>query len=322
MLNRRYLRTKVMQALYAFFQSDDDRMDIAERNLIKSIEKLYELYIYQLSIFVELVNFAKLRMEENKLKHIPSAEDLNPNSRFIENRFIKQLESNKNFQLHFNQLKINWSEEQDMFRSIYQKIIESKTFNDYMNAEATSYEADKKIIISILRKFIISDESLQNYFEDKNIYWADDYLTVSMMVLKTIDSFTEADGEFFALPELYKNADRNNADDDKNFVIDLFRKTIINADKYEKLISDKTTNWELERIAVVDNILIKMALVELLEFPSIPIKVTLNEYIEISKGYSSDKSKIFINGVLDKLIDDLKADKSLRKLGRGLIENN
>ena len=320
MLNRRYLRTKVMQALYAFFQSDDDRMDIAERNLIKSIDKLYELYIYQLSLLVELVDFAKRRLEENKLKHIPSAEDLNPNLRFVENKFIKQLENNKNFQLHVNQLKINWSEDQDMFRSIYMKVIESKAFNDYLNSTETSYAADKKIVISILRKFIISDEALQNYFEDKNIYWADDYLTVSMMVLKTIDSFKETDGELFALPELYKNEDRNNADDDKNFVIDLFRKTIINADKYEKLISEKTTNWEVERIAIVDNILIKMALVELLEFPSIPIKVSLNEYIEISKGYSSDKSKVFINGVLDKLIDDLKADKSKKKIGRGLIE--
>jgi N utilization substance protein B len=320
MLNRRYLRTKVMQALYAFFQSDDDRMDIAERNLIKSIDKLYELYIYQLSLLVELVDFAKRRLEENKLKHIPSAEDLNPNLRFVENKFIKQLENNKNFQLHVNQLKINWSEDQDMFRSIYIKVIESKAFNDYLNSTETSYAADKKIVISILRKFIISDEALQNYFEDKNIYWADDYLTVSMMVLKTIDSFKETDGELFALPELYKNEDRNNADDDKNFVIDLFRKTIINADKYEKLISEKTTNWEVERIAIVDNILIKMALVELLEFPSIPIKVSLNEYIEISKGYSSDKSKVFINGVLDKLIDDLKADKSIKKIGRGLIE--
>ena len=320
MLNRRYLRTKVMQALYAFFQSDDDRMDIAERNLIKSIEKLYELYIYQLSLLVELGDFAKRRMEENKLKHIPSAEDLNPNLRFVENRFIKQLENNKNFQLHVSELKINWSEDQDMFRSIYMKIIESKAFNDYMNLAESSYTADKKIVISILRKFIISDEALQNYFEDKNIYWADDYLTVSMMVLKTIDSFRETDGELFALPELYKNEDRNNADDDKNFVIDLFRKTIINADKYEKLISEKTTNWEVERIAIVDNILIKMALVELLEFPSIPIKVSLNEYIEISKGYSSDKSKVFINGVLDKLIDDLKANKSIKKIGRGLIE--
>ncbi len=322
MLNRRYLRTKVMQALYAFFQSNDDRMDIAEKNLINSIEKLYELYIYQLSVLVELVDFAKHRLEENKLKHIPSAEDLNPNSRFVDNKFIKQLESNKNFQLHFNQLKINWSEEQDMFRSIYQKIIESKTFNDYMNADESSYAADKKVIISILRKFIIADEALQNYFEDKNIYWADDYLTVSMMVLKTIDNFAENDDEFCALPELYKNEDRSNADDDRNFVIDLFRKTIINADKFEKLIADKTTNWEVERIAIIDNILIKMALVELLEFPSIPIKVTLNEYIEISKGYSSDKSKVFINGVLDKLIDDLQADKSINKIGRGLIDKN
>ncbi|MCX6230958.1 MAG: transcription antitermination factor NusB [Bacteroidetes bacterium] len=322
MLNRRYLRTKVMQALYAFFQSNDDRVDIAEKNLMKSIDNLYELYIYQLSILVELGDFAKLRIEENKFKHIPSAEDLNPNYRFVENRFIKQLQENKSFLLLTEKYKINWSQEQDLLRHFYQKIKDSKTFNDYMNAEESSYAIDKKIIINILRKFLIADDGLQNYFEDKNIYWADDYLTVAMMVLKTIEGFNENDNEITALPELYKNEDRSNTDDDKNFVIDLFRKTIVNSDKYEKLIAEKTTNWEVDRIAVVDNILIKMALAELLEFPSIPVKVTLNEYIEISKGYSSEKSKVFINGVLDKLIDDLKASKSIKKIGRGLIENN
>jgi N utilization substance protein B len=311
-----------MQALYAFFQSNNDRVDIAEKNLIKSIDNLYELYIYQLSILVELIEFAKLRQEENKLKHIPTAEDLNPNLRFTENNFIKQLQQNKAYLLNINKFKINWSQEQDLMRHLYQKIILSKAFIDYMNADETNYAADKKIIIAILRKFIITDDGLQNYFEDKNIYWADDYLTVAMMVLKTIEGFNETDNENTALPELYKNEDRSNADDDRNFVIDLFRKTIVNADKYEKLIAEKTTNWEVDRIAIIDNILIKMALAELLEFYSIPVKVTLNEYIEISKGYSSEKSKIFINGVLDKLIDDLKAKNAIKKIGRGLIENN
>jgi transcription antitermination protein NusB len=308
--------------LYAFFQSDDDRIDIAEKNLLKSIDNLYELYIYQLSILVELQDIAKLRIEENKLKHILTPEDLNPNMRFAENSFIKQLQQNKSYMLNINKFKINWSQEQDLMRHLFQKIKESKAFNDYMNADETDYAADKKLMISILRKFIITDDGLQNYFEDKNIYWADDYLTVAMMVLKTIESFNENDNENTALPELYKNEDRSNADDDRNFVIDLFRKTIVNADKYEKLIAEKTTNWEVDRIAIIDNILIKMALAELLEFSSIPVKVTLNEYIEISKGYSSEKSKVFINGVLDKLIDDLKANNAIKKIGRGLIENN
>jgi N utilization substance protein B len=311
-----------MQSLYAYFQSDDDRMDIAEKNLVKSIDKLYELYIHQLSILFELVEFAKLRMEDSKLKYIPSEDDLNPNTRFIENRLVNQIANNKRFILQYNELKINWSDEQDIFRSIYQKLKETKAYIDYMNAETSSYNADKKIILQLFRKFIISDEKLQNYFEDKNIYWADDYQTVAMMVLKTLDGFTEDKDDFYELPGLYKAEDRTNANDDRNFIKELFRKTIINNQKFEKLIAESTTNWEVERIAVIDNILLKMALVELTEFPSIPVKVTLNEYIEISKGFSSDKSKVFINGILDKIITDFKGNKVMNKAGRGLVEKN
>ncbi len=319
MLNRRYLRTKVMQSLYAYFQSDDNRMDIAERNLIRSIDKLYELYIYQLSILFELVEFSKQRMEENKQKFVPSDEDLNPNTKFIENRLIKQLVSNNSFVLHYNELKINWSEEQDIFRSLYQKMKETTAYIDYMNAETSSYSADKKIVLQLFRRLIISDEKLENFFEDKNIYWADDYQTVAMMVLKTLDSFKEDKNEYYELPGLYKEEDRTNANDDKNFIKELFRKTIINNAKYTEIIEKHTNNWEIERIAVIDKILLKMAIVELTEFPSIPVKVTLNEYIEISKGFSDDNSKIFINGILDKIISDLKTNKSISKLGRGLV---
>lgn len=320
MLNRRYLRTKVMQALYAYVQSDDNRMDIAEKNLVRSIDKLYELYIYQLSILFELVEYAKSRIEENKQKYLPTDEDLKPNTRFIENKLIQQIANNNRFVLQYNELKINWSEEQDIFRSIYQKLKETKAYIDYMDAETSSYAADKKIILQIFRKFIISDEKLENYFEDKNIYWADDYQTVAMMVLKTLDSFTEDKDNYYELPGLYKEEDRTNANDDRNFIQELFRKTIINNSKFEKLIAENTNNWEIERVAVIDNILLKMALVELTEFPSIPVKVTLNEYIEISKGFSSDKSKVFINGILDKIINDLKNNKEIKKIGRGLIE--
>jgi N utilization substance protein B len=308
-----------MQSLYAYFQSDENRMDIAERNLIKSIDKLYELYIYQLSILFELVEFTKQRLEENKQKYVPTEEDLNPSTKFIDNRLIKQLASNNSFVLHYNELKINWSEEQDIFRSLYQKMKETTAYIEYMNSEKSSYAADKKIILQLFRRLIISDEKLENYFEDKNIYWADDYQTVAMMVLKTLDSFTEDKNEYYELPGLYKEEDRTNANDDKNFIKELFRKTIINNAKYNEIIENHMNNWEIERIAVIDKILIKMAIVEFIDFPSIPIKVTLNEYIEISKGFSDDNSKIFINGILDKIITDLKTNKSISKLGRGLV---
>jgi N utilization substance protein B len=321
MLNRRYLRIKVMQALYAFYQSKDNRLDIAEKNLFKSIENIYELFIYQLSIIVELAEYARKRAEENKQKLIPTPEDLNPNMRFIENQLIKKIANNKTFLLHSNNFKINWSDEQEIFRSLYNKIKESKAFKDYMNSSENSFEADKKIVISIFRKFIISDDVLQNYFEDKNIYWSDDYIFVALIVLKTLESIKSDSDEMFQLPELYKKSDDINSEDRK-YTTTLFRKTVLNSEKYDEFIAKAANNWEVERIAIIDNIIIKMALTEMLECPTIPVKASLNEYIEIAKAYSSDKSRIFINGVLDKIHTDLKSKNLIKKIGRGLIDEN
>ena len=321
MLNRRYLRIKVLQALYAFFQSNESRLDIAERNLINSIEKLYELYIYQLSILTELVEFAKHKIEENKHKLIPTKEDLNPNTRFIENKLIKQISENLKYKRLCNEYKINWINNQDIIKSVFNKLKETKSFSDYLNEKETSYIADKKAVINLVRKIIINDEKLQNYFEEKSIFWSDDYLTVSMLVLKTIDNLREEFNEYYELPGLFKFEDRSNDNDDKLFIIELFRKTIIHKDKYDKIIDDYTANWELERMALIDKIILKMALVEIFELPSIPVKVTLNEYIEISKGFSTEKSNIFINGVLDKIINEFSKKNEIKKIGRGLVNN-
>lgn len=321
MLNRRYLRIKVMQALYAFYQSKDNRLEIAEKNLFKSIENIYELFIYQLSIIVELAEYARKRAEENKQKLIPTPEDLNPNMRFIENQLIKKIANNKTFLLHSNNFKINWADEQEIFRSLYNKIKESKAFKDYMNSSENSFEADKKIVISIFRKFIISDDILQNYFEDKNIYWSDDYIFVALIVLKTLESIKSDSDEMFQLPELYKKSDEINSED-REYTTTLFRKTVLNSEKYDEFIAKAANNWEVERIAIIDNIIIKMALTEMLECPTIPVKASLNEYIEIAKAYSSDKSRIFINGVLDKIHTDLKSKNLIKKIGRGLIDEN
>jgi len=321
MLNRRYLRIKVMQALYAFYQSKENKLDVAEKNLIKSIENIYELFIYQLSILIELAEYARKRAEENKQKLIPSPEDLNPNMRFIENLLIKKIASNKVYMLSFNNLKINWSDNQEIFRSLYNRIKENKAYNDYMNSPENSFEADKKIVISIFRKFIIPNDALQNYFEDKNIFWSDDYIFVALIVLKTLDSIRNNSDDMFQLPELYRKSDDPDSDD-KQYVLNLFRKSIINSKKYDELITNTAKNWEVERIAIIDNIILKMAITEMLECPTIPVKASLNEYIEIAKAYSSDKSRIFINGVLDKIHMDLKTSNQIKKIGRGLIDEN
>ena len=318
MLSRRQLRIKVLQALYAFFQSKENRIDIAEKKLLKSIEKLYELYIFQLSFILEIFEYAEKRIEEAKNKFLPTESDLNPNKKFINNKFLKQLSENKDLIKKIDALKISWSDEKNLIRKTFLKISESNKYKDYMSLSYNSYHADKEIVIKLLKKEISENEVLKNYYEDRSIYWVDDYYAVTMLIIKTIKLFQEDWDEFVPLPSIYKTSDKEN-NEDRKFIIELFRKTIIHSREYEQLIDKKTKNWELDRIAVMDIILIKMALAELLEFPNIPVKVTMNEYIELSKLFSTPKSKIFVNGILDKLIVDLNKKNLINKTGRGLM---
>ena len=315
MLSRRILRTKVLQALYAFIQSEDEQIDVAEKNLLKSIDSIYDLYIYQLSIILELVDFIKQRQEENKLKHLPTEEDLHPNTKFVDNRFVKQLTDNKYFKLKYNQLKVNWSDEQEMFRQLYNTIKESKTYEKYARSfDNYPYESDKKFILNVFRKIIINDDNIYNYFEDKNIHWGDDFYDVAFLVVKTIEDFKPETTEDYPLPDLFNNDGIINPSDDVTFVKQLFRKTIIHSKEFEVLISKKAKNWEVDRIAVIDMIILKMALTEFIEFPAIPIRVTMNEYIDIYKEYSTEKSRSFINGILDKMAKDLNRSHKINKI--------
>lgn len=318
MLSRRQLRIKVLQALYAFFQSKENRIDIAEKKLLKSIEKLYELYIFQLSFILEIFEYAEKRIEEAKNKFLPTESDLNPNKKFINNKFLKQLSENKDLIKKIDALKISWSDEKNLIRKTFLKISESNKYKDYMSSSDNSYYADKEIVIKLLKKEISENEILKNFYEDRSIYWVDDYYAVTMLIIKTIKLFQEDWDEFVPLPSIYKTSDKD-GNEDRKFIIELFRKTIIHSREYEQLIDKKTKNWELDRIAVMDIILIKMALAELLEFPNIPVKVTMNEYIELSKLFSTPKSKIFVNGILDKLIVDLNKKNLINKTGRGLM---
>jgi N utilization substance protein B len=321
MLSRRHLRIKVLQALYAFFQSTNDRIDAGEKELFKSINKIYELYIYQLSLLIEIASFASRRIDENKKKFFPTEDDLNPNIRFISNQVIKQLEDNKDYVRYYDVYKINWKDEEEMIRKLYIQIRDSSDYKDYMQNPKNGYEEDKDILSRILKKHFLRSESLHSYFEEKNIHWSDDFFTANMLAVKTIKHYKKTYNEGYRLPTLFKVGELDENEEDREFVKTLFRKTIIHSDDYGELIKGKVKNWEMERIAVMDVLLIKMALVELMDIPSIPIKVTLNEYIELAKMYSTPKSKIFVNGILDKLIIDLKESKRIQKTGRGLLEN-
>lgn len=319
MLSRRQLRVKVLQSLYAFIQSDNDRLEVGEKKLFISIDKLYELCFWQLAILVEVVDFAKKRSEDAKLKHFPSDDELNPNTKFIDNMFIKKLSDNREFQKQCELLKVNWSDEKEMIRRIFVRVKESKDYSDYMNSGESSFAEDSEFIIKAFKKHIAKSDSLRNFYEDESIYWTDDYHNATSLVVKMMNLFSDDSDEYFKLPRIIKTSGEVD-DEDRTFTKLLFHKTLLNSDYYEELITAKAVNWEFERIATMDILILKMALAELFEFPSIPIKVTLNEYIELAKYFSTPKSSTFVNGILDKLITELNKEKKIKKTGRGLME--
>ena len=315
MLNRRFIRIKVMQALYGFFQSDSQDLGKAERELFKGIDKIYDLYIYQLAFLLELRHVATVLMEDAKNKRLPTKEDLDPNLKFLQNKFIARLDENIHLKREMNNRKISWNNEFEFVKKVFNNIKASEEFGKYMNVSDDSYKTDRDFISEIFKEYIADYELINHIYEEKNLHWGDDIYIVNPMIVKTIESFKENSNPDFHLLPLYKDEK-----EDEEFVKDLFRQTILTTAETEKLIGDKTQNWEVERIAMMDVLLMKMAITEILHFSSIPVKVTLNEFIEISKMYSTPKSKIFINGILDKLVIDFKAGGKLNKMGRGLME--
>ncbi len=322
MLSRRHLRVKALQALYAFFQSGGNDLAAGERQLIKSTDKLYDLYVYQLSFLVKLVEFVQNRLEEAKHKFYPTEEDLNPNTRLVDNRLIAQISGNKDYQRHYNRLKINWIDDTNLFHKLYQDLRSGEDYQKLIRSGKTGYNDDRELLLLIVANYLSEYELLRNYYEDASIFWADEDFDISlMMLIKTLQFYRENWGPEHALPSLFKDdGNEEGEDEDRQFMIKLFRYCILRSEETGKLIEEQAENWEMERIAFMDMIIMKMALTELMIFPSIPVKVTINEYIEVSKSYSSVKSKLFINGILDKLVVKLKEDGKIRKVGRGLME--
>lgn len=314
MLNRRHLRIKVLQALYAYFQSNEDNFRRTENELMQAVERIQDLYLYLLLSFSEIKSIAENRIEENTKKIRPSEEDLNPNTKFIDNNIIRLLEENKELRRLSEERKVNWvgDEHQEMFRKMFLIIKDSEIYFEYMNNESKTFEDDKAFALELFKVEIANSELLYNFFEEKSIHWMDDIDLACSMVLKTLKSVNE--GEVIELLPLYKVDD-----DEQEFIRELLRKTISMDKENEALIDELTKNWELDRIAKMDVILMKMAITELQIFNNIPTKVTLNEYIEISKFYSTPKSNGFINGILDKAIDRLQTEKKIVKIGRGLM---
>ncbi|HEU4719091.1 MAG TPA: transcription antitermination factor NusB [Bacteroidia bacterium] len=316
MLNRRYLRIKALQALYGYFQSEDGDMARGERELMRSIDRTYELYIYLLLVFGEIARVARNQIDLGREKMLPTQEDLNPNTRFVSNRLIGQFSGLAALNKEAAARKLTWQSDAEisMLRKMWEQVKSWDVYREYMNNPDSTYETDREFVLDFFKKFIADDDSTEQFLEEKNMHWPGDLnMAVAPTIIRTIENASESREP--QLAPLFKDPE-----DDKQFVLDLYRKTILDNQKSEKLISEKTRNWEVERIALMDVLLMKMAITELQHFSSIPVKVTLNEYIEISKTYSTPRSKQFINGILDKLVADFRTDGSMKKTGRGLME--
>lgn len=314
MLNRRHLRIKVLQALYAYYQSDEESIKKTETELMKSVERIYDLYLYLLLTFAELHALAETRIDENKKKLRPSEEDIHPNRKFVDNALLQQLMESKSLRYTAEESSVNWvgDVEHEIFRKIFAGLKDSETFLAHMHNGLTGYEEDRTFLIDLFKSDIANSEHLYSYFEEKNIFWIDDIDLACQMVVKSLKLLNE--GEAFEVMPLYKDQE-----DETEFVRLLLRKTIATDGENEKTIDELTSNWELDRIAKMDVLILKMALTELVIFKGIPSKVTLNEYIEISKYYSTEKSPGFINGILDKAITTMTKDGRIVKMGKGLI---
>lgn len=307
MINRVLIRLKIVQIVYAYYQNGGKNLDTAEKELFFSLSKAYDLYNYLLLLMVEVTKQANKRLNAAKNKLIPTKEELFPNTKFVENRFIAQLEVNKQLlEFSVNQKK-TWENETDFVRSLCDKILESDIYKEYMARETSSYEEDRELWRKIYKNLIFNNTDLDQLLEDQSLYWNDDKEIVDTFVLKTIKRFDEKNGAKQELLPEFKD------DEDQDFARRLFRRAVLNADYYRHLISENTKNWELDRVAFMDVIIMQIALAEILSFPNIPISVSLNEYVEIAKIYSTPKSGGFINGTLDGIVNSLKKEDKLKK---------
>jgi N utilization substance protein B len=313
MVSRRLLRIKTLQICYAYLKSSEQSINQAEKELFFSIQKSYDLYHYLILLILDVINFAESRIELAKQKQIPAQEDLNPNTRFIDNKLIKLLNDNYELKKYLNDQKLSWVNYPELIKNLYNEIRESELYKNYMSSESKGYNEDKKFISNVFSKIIINFESLYQNLEEQSIFWNDDIEFVIGMIIKSLRSFKASSDENVKLMPLFKN------EEDKDFVKRLFRKTVLKHKENEELISKFIKNWDVERIAFMDIIVMSLAITEMTEFSEIPVKVSLNEYIEIAKFYSTQKSNIFINGILDKIVEHLKKEGRIKKVGRGLI---
>ena len=307
MINRVLIRLKIIQIIYAYYQNDSKNLDAGEKELFFSLSKAYDLYNYLLMLMVAVTEYAQKRVDIAKAKYTSTDESSLACAKFLENKFIAQLSMNKQLHDFMDNQKRTWNTEQDFVKELYEAVLASDIYKDYVESEDNSYAADRELWRKIYKNLIFNNESLDAVLEDQSLYWNDDKEIVDTFVLKTIKRFEEANGANQELLPEFKDTE------DQEFARRLFRRTILNADYYRHLISENVKNWDLDRVAFMDVIIMQTALAEILSFPNIPVSVSLNEYVEIAKLYSTVKSGSFINGTLDGIVNQLKKEGKLTK---------
>ncbi|NBL64327.1 transcription antitermination factor NusB [Flavobacterium sp. NST-5] len=302
-----------MQSIYAMHQNNSDNLEKEEKFLLYSIENTQDLYLLMVSSLIEIQKREEDFIEKSSRKHLATAEERNPNKKFINNHIFQLLLESNNLSIGLETRKINdWHLHDEYIRILLEEIKKSDFYEKYMQNRVNNFEEDKQFVISIFHEIIAPNEKLYEFLEDNKLTWVDDIPLVNTLILKQLKSLEKNDVDF-SVPKVYKDAE------DKDFVKNLFRKTVLNENEFSKEFVNKTPNWDSDRIAEIDTIILKMAICEFLKFPSIPVKVTINEYLEIAKEYSTPKSSIFINGILDNLVKEFKENNKLIKTGRGLM---
>lgn len=313
MLTRRHIRVKVLQSLYAYYNQEQASLEKQEKFLVSSMEKMHDLYLLMLSVMLSVRSQAENFMELSKNKHLATEEDRKPSRNFIDNRILVLLEENKPLENLMHKRKLNhWQLNAEYPQILFKDLRTREFYVDYLQIEKPSFNQDREFVIRFFREVVAPNEKLYDYLEDVQITWTDDFPIVNTAIVKMLSSLKTTTKPENWIPALYKN------DDDEEFARALLKKTISEEEVLMNEVEGKTPNWDRERIAELDLMLIKMGIVEFLHFPSIPVKVTINEYLEIAKEYSTPKSSLFINGLLDKMVKDYSKDNKLNKTGRGL----
>ncbi len=313
MVNRHFLRQKVLQSLYAYYKGGADDKESQEKFMDENISKLYELQIYLLSAILNVRNLEQDRIQEATRKFYPTEEEKNPNLRFVNNVFFQKIASNEELKSAVSRLKIDFSLSQEVFYTIMNRFRQSESYTTYMEKTEVDYEDERKIVIQLFKNYLIKNENLYELISEKGFTWDCDYDYVCQTTLQFLKTWNEEDSPQKSLPFPFDRSDKDADESDKDFIHNLFNNTIAHFKDYDKYIDKRSENWDKDRIAYIDILIIKMAISEFTYCPSIPLRVTLDEYIELAKEFSTEKSRLFVNGVLDRIITDLRIENKIHK---------